>query len=42
MEDQELELIRIIRNSDDPEKVASYMMNLFVDYLQALADGDEE
>ena len=34
MTENEKELIELIRNSADPEKVASYMLNLFLDYLQ--------
>ena len=34
MSENELELINIIRDSADPEKVAQYMLNLFLDYLQ--------
>lgn len=34
MNENELELINIVRNSCDPEKVAEYMFNLFLDYLR--------
>lgn len=34
MEENEMELFRIVRNSADPAKVASYAINLFLDYLQ--------
>ena len=34
MTNNEKELIRIIRDSADPEKVANYMLNLFLDYLR--------
>ena len=34
MTENEKELIELIRNSADPEKVASYMLNLFLDYLR--------
>ena len=30
----ERELINIIEGSNDPEKVAEYMLNLFLDYLR--------
>ena len=30
----ELELINLVRDSADPERVAQYMLNLFLDYLQ--------
>ena len=33
MTNNELELINIIRESDNPEKVANYMLSLFLDYL---------
>lgn len=32
----ELELVKLIRESECPEKVAEYMFNLFSDYLQKL------
>ena len=38
MTDNERDLINIIRESDDPEKVASYMLNLFLDYLDKKDD----
>jgi hypothetical protein len=34
MTDNEIELINIIRNSNDPNQVATYMLNLFLDYLR--------
>lgn len=34
MTQNELELIGIIKESDDPQAVAAYFFNLFVDYLQ--------
>lgn len=34
MTQNELELIVIIKESDDPQAVAAYFFNLFVDYLQ--------
>ena len=37
----ETELFNIIRKSDDPEKVASYMLNLFLDYLRKSVPSQE-
>lgn len=34
MTENEKELIKLIRESDDPDKVAEYMLNLFLDYLR--------
>lgn len=34
MSENEIELFRIIHESDDPESVARYMLSLFLDYLQ--------
>ena len=34
MDDDEMALINLVRNSVDPEKVAAYMLTLFLDYLQ--------
>ena len=33
MTENEIELINLIRNSEEPEKVAEYMFNLFLDFL---------
>ena len=41
MTDYEKELIEMIRNSNDPEKVANYMLNLFLDYLRTHAPYQE-
>lgn len=41
MSDNESELLEIIRNSNDPEKVANYMLNLFLDYLRTHAPSQE-
>ena len=41
MTDNEMELINIIRESDDPEKVVSYMLNLFLDYLRKSVPSQE-
>ena len=34
MTEQEKELLQIIHESVDPEAVAEYMLNLFLDYLR--------
>ena len=34
MTDNERELINIIEGSNDPEKVAEYVLNLFLDFLR--------
>ena len=34
MTEQEKELMQIIHESADPEAVAAYMLNLFLDFLQ--------
>ena len=41
MTENEKELIELIRNSVDPEKVASYMINLFLDYLRTASPCQE-
>ena len=41
MTENEKELIKIIRDSSDPEKVASYMLSLFLDYLRTHAPSQE-
>ena len=33
MDNNELELLSIIKNSADPAKVAEYMLSLFLDYF---------
>ena len=33
MTENERELIKLLRENDNPEKVASYMLSLFLDYL---------
>ncbi len=35
MTDNEKELINIIRNSDEPEKVFEFALNLFLNYLRS-------
>ena len=42
MTKNELELINLIRNSEQPEKVAEYMLNLFLDYLRINAPSQEK
>ena len=42
MTDNEKELINLIRDSSDPEKVASYMLSLFLDYLRTHAPSQEK
>jgi hypothetical protein len=41
MNENEIELIDIIRNSSDPERVSVYMVNLFLDYLRTHAPSQE-
>jgi hypothetical protein len=41
MTENETQLINLIRNSSDPEKVATYMLNLFLDYLHTNAPSQE-
>jgi hypothetical protein len=41
MTNNEKELIEIIRESKDPEAVATYMFNLFLDYLRTHAPSQE-
>lgn len=41
MTDNEKELINLIRESCDPEAVASYMLSLFLDYLRTNAPSQE-
>ena len=41
MTENEKELIQIIRGSSDPQKVAEYMLNLFLDYLRIHAPSQE-
>ena len=41
MTQNEIDLINLIRNSDDPEKVATYMFNLFLDYLRTNVPSQE-
>lgn len=41
MTENERELITIIRESADPQKVAEYMFNLFLDYLRTHAPSQD-
>ena len=41
MSENEKELIKLVRESVDPERVAQYMFNLFVDYLRTHAPSQE-
>jgi hypothetical protein len=41
MTENEQELINIIRDSNSPDKVAEYMLNLFLDYLHTHAPSQE-
>ena len=41
MTENERELIKLLRENDDPEKVANYMLNLFLDYLHTHAPSQE-
>ena len=41
MTENERELIKLLRENDDQEKVASYMLNLFLDYLHTHAPSQE-
>ena len=41
MTSNEQELISIIRNSEDPDKVAVYAFNLFLDYLHKHGSSQE-
>jgi hypothetical protein len=34
MTENENELLKLIRENDHPDKVAEYMLNLFLDYLR--------
>ena len=37
----EAELISLIRESDDPQQVATFMLNLFLDYLHTSVPSEE-
>ena len=42
MTKNEKELLAIIQESEDPEKVANYMLNLFLGYLQTHGPSQEK
>ena len=42
MTENERELVNLLRENDNPEKVASYMLNLFLDYLHTHAPSQEK
>ena len=42
MSENEIELLRIINESVNPEKVAQYMLSLFLDYLQTHGPSQEK
>lgn len=42
MTEQEKELLQIIHESADPEAVAAYMLNLFLDYLHTHGPSQEK
>ena len=42
MTNNEQELINIVRDSVNPEQVANYMLNLFLDYLHTHAPCQEK
>ena len=41
MRDNERELIKIVRGSEEPEKVMEYFFNLFLDYLRTHGPSQE-
>ena len=42
MSKNEMELLKLIRESDEPEKVSSYMLSLFLDYLRTHGPSQEK
>jgi hypothetical protein len=42
MTEYEIEMINIIRNSKEPEKVADYFFNLFLSYLNTNVPSQEK
>ena len=42
MSENDIELINLIRESEAPELVAQYMLNLFLDYLQTHGPAQEK
>lgn len=41
MSENEFELLNIVHGSEDPELVAQYMLNLFLDYLRTHGPSQE-
>ena len=41
MTENERKLIKLLRENDDPERVANYMLNLFLSYLHTHAPSQE-
>ena len=41
MTETEMDLIKLLRENDNPAKVAEYMLNLFLDYLRTHAPSQE-
>jgi hypothetical protein len=42
MTKNEMELIELLHENDNPEKVAEYMLNLFLDYLHTHGPSQEK
>lgn len=42
MSKNEIELIELLRENDNPEKVAGYMFSLFLDYLRTHGPSQEK
>lgn len=42
MTENEIKLINLLRDSDSPEKVAEYMLSLFLDYLHTHSPSQEK
>ena len=42
MSENEMEFIKLIRENDNPEKVACYMLSLFLDYLHTHGPSQEK
>lgn len=42
MNNNEMELIRLLRENDNPEKMAAYMLSLFLDYLHTHGPSQEK
>ena len=41
MTDYKVEFMKVIDESDNPEKVAKYILNLFLDYLRTASPSQE-